>query len=71
MNLMKSLKCYIMIFIVSLLATLAVGFILLNADSANCSWCPTYKCFGANSCGFNCVCITGPGSVGGNCYSIE
>jgi hypothetical protein len=53
------------IVLVSIVTMISVG-----AGSAECSWCPTYKCFGANSCG-SCVCVSGPGAGGGNCYSIE
>jgi hypothetical protein len=53
------------------LIILFCALMAIQASEAKCAWCPTYKCFGANSCGASCMCVTGPGGNGGNCYSIE
>lgn len=59
------------------LLIVALGFSLallgaykaIEVKPALCAYCPSYTCYG--SCPSGCVCITGPGQVGGNCYSIE
>jgi len=50
----------------------ALGFVLaLWPWEAKCSWCPSYKCFGGNSCGSGCHCITMGGDAWGRCISVE
>lgn len=52
------------------LLTSVVGSALVPARG-ECVWCPTYKCYGPNSCGMSCFCVIGPGSSGGHCYAIQ
>lgn len=43
----------------------------LTSQPAQCTFCPTWRCFG--DCGFDsCVCLTPPGKVGGGaCWGVE
>lgn len=50
-------------------ALTAIGFILATPKTVTCAWCPTYDCFGANSCGQGCVCMIPGGQTKGKCYS--
>ena len=53
------------------LMLMIVAMISMKASYAECAWCPSYACYGPNSCGGQCVCVTGPGGGGGSCYSVE
>jgi hypothetical protein len=58
-----------------MMRTLAFLLVALTAafaapEVAECSWCPTYTCFGP--CGMGCACIAPPGTAGGGkCYSVQ
>lgn len=48
----------------------AVGVTVLTAPrSAECAWCPSYRCYAR--CSADCACVTMGGSPGGMCVSIE
>lgn len=54
------------------LSLLALGLAFLAYQKpARCAWCPSYACFGANSCGYGCSCVTVGGEMGGRCISVE
>lgn len=40
-------------------------------NTAQCVYCPSYTCFGANSCGTGCVCMKESGKTSGRCVSFE
>ena len=56
--------------LLALTLVLAAGALLGTPNSARCAWCPTYKCYGANSCGMNCQCLSTDYS-GGKCVSLQ
>jgi hypothetical protein len=53
------------------LLLLVGGMLLLFSSTAKCSWCPSYRCFGAGTCGQGCQCITWGGETSGRCVSVE
>ena len=63
---MRKVKIVLMV-----LAAMVVASASIWATRAECAWCPRIACFGPGGCGQDCVCITPPGSMRGDCYSIE
>jgi len=55
------------------LAVVAMGVLSISVKpkKAQCAWCPSYTCYGANSCGYGCSCVTTGGQAGGQCVSIQ
>jgi len=50
----------------------ALVFIIAAAfvgQPAECTYCPSHTCYGP--CGGECVCVTPPGTSGGQCYGVE
>jgi hypothetical protein len=54
--------------IISIIVAGVLGVLALP-KIAECTWCPSYTCYG--SCGGDCVCITQGGDIGGSCYSVD
>lgn len=47
---------------------LGLGFLAVRKP-AECSYCPSYRCYGP--CGGECSCVTLGGEFGGRCVSVE
>lgn len=54
--------------VIAIAAGLTLGQGAVTPQPAQCTWCPTYKCFGP--CGGDCKCVS-TDHRGGQCVSIE
>lgn len=63
------MKIKLMILVLLVMATATL--FIVKPKKAYCAWCPSYTCYGPNSCGSDkCKCIS-KGYNGGTCISIE
>lgn len=46
-----------------------MGGLFFMPKTAECAWCPSYTCYAR--CSSACACVSGPGTGGGQCYSIQ
>jgi hypothetical protein len=65
----KGVEVSMKYWIIGALSVLAMCVYFTLKTSGLCVWCPTYTCYG--SCPSGCVCVTGPGQIGGHCYGVE
>ena len=61
----KRTKTILVLITIGVLATFGL------ASTGKCAYCPGFTCFNSASCGDGCICITGPGESGGNCYGVR
>lgn len=65
------MKKYFLGWIIGSVVGIAIAVMISVPHKAECAWCPSYKCYGSNSCGGSCSCVTIGGEMGGQCVSVE